>query len=340
MNSKIILGIPIQKNVLNENVIQNVIIKYYGKNVIKPSNPLNLNFSRNITSKNLNKNQCCSIQYNGIANKLLLPVSNYSTQSQYLINGRKKSKDKENPVEDKNLSNNISVNHICFSTYNKRFISSFNKINGANNNLDFKGCCMTYSTETDTINNNSNNTNDNVKDTTAHEEPSKDYQNQKDRQDKTKKEKFTFASLIKEYGIIAIVVYFVLSSTIYLTTLGVILYYDIDPDELTKKSKTYITKMVKRILGKVETIEENIEEVKAKMNEKKKHQEGNQDQEQSLIPVIETDEDGKPVEKKKRGFIKTMIMTFAVAQIFSPPKSLMTIIITPYIAKILKRGGL
>jgi len=262
-----------------------------------------------------------------------MPVNNYSTQNQYLINGKNKSRNKENPVED-HLNNNISVNNICFSTYNKRFISSFNKINGVNNNLDIKGC-MTYSTETNNINNNDN---DNVKDTAAHEETTKNYQNKKDRQDKTNKEKFTFASLIKEYGIIAIVVYFVLSSTIYLTTLGVILYYDIDPDELTKKSKTYITKMVKRILGKVETIEENIEEVKAKKNEKKKQKEGNQ--EQSLIPVVETDEDGKPVEKKKRGFIKTMIMTFAVAQIFSPPKSLMTIIITPYIAKILKRGGL
>lgn len=325
---------------MNENVIQNI-IKYYGGNVncSKSLNPLNLNFSRNISLKNLNINQCRSTP-----NKLLLPDNgitlkkDYSTQIQNLINKKKNInilQENSTHVEEY-LNNNISVNNICFTTYNKRFMSSLHKLSNNNNNLinlKEKGNLgkgnMSFSTKTENTNNN------NVKDTTTQTEHANDSQNQNN-QSNTNKEKFTFSSLVKEYGIIAVVVYFVLSCTIYLTTLGVILYYDIDPDELTKKSKTYITKMVKRVLGKVETIEESIEEAKAKKNEKKKKK---QDSQEQLIPV-ETDENGKPVEKKKRGFIKTMIMTFAVAQIFSPPKSLMTIIITPYIAKILKRGRL
>jgi len=316
-------------------------MKYYGKNAscsisgkniscIKSSDPLNLNFSRNISSKNLNINQ-----YHNIPNKLLIPVNgttlknDYSIQIQNLINNKKNRNTlQDNSVHiEKYLSNSISDNNVCFTIYNKRFMSSLHKLSSNNKNLinikekgHFGKGNMFFSTKTDN---------------TAQTEHPNDSQNQNS-QNNTNKEKFTFGSLVKEYGIIAVVVYFVLSCTIYMTTLGVILYYDIDPDELTKKSKTYITKMVKRVLGKVETIEESIEEAKAKKIEKKKKKQGSQEQ---LIPV-ETDEDGKPVEKKKRGFIKTMIMTFAVAQIFSPPKSLMTIIITPYIAKILKKGGL
>jgi len=237
---------------------------------------------------------------------------------------------------------NITINTHSFSVYNKRFMNSIRQLNDNGNNnfeqfhkniisIQTNNCLnqfMTYSTE-----------NEHQEIPISEEQPNnsqKQDNSEKGEKEGEGKENVNFATLIKKYGIIAIAVYFVLTCTIYFTTLGIILYYDIDPDELTKKSKTYVTNLTKRILGRVETIEESIEEVKNKKHRKNKSKKQEQQQQVSETGE-ELDENGNPIDKKKK-LIKTMIMTYAVSQIFSPPKTMLTLIITPYVAKILKRG--
>jgi len=297
---------------------------------------LNVNISRNVSylSTGLNNNK-----------KISLPVATlqlknaYSTINPYIIqNGNKKSLTfGVIDVPKEKLNNNDEINTICFSIYNKRFMSSLNKFNKENidQGLNPTNCIkqvMTYTTEAEPINNdNKEKINNNTESTTNKEQTT----NSQNFDNENEKKQMSFKELVKEYGIIAIAVYFTLTCLFYFPTLAVVLYYHLDPDELYKQSKEYISHLSKRIInkvkGKVEYIEETLEEAKQKKLEQKKEGE-----KQPLFP--ETDENGNPINKRKKLF-KTLAMTYAVTQVISPPKSLLTIMITPYIAKILRKSA-
>ncbi|ORX83607.1 hypothetical protein BCR32DRAFT_291863 [Anaeromyces robustus] len=316
-----------EKNI-NENIIKNIIVNY-GRNASlnKQLNNLNVKCSRNFSSEKLtildnfeNNNKLFLSNKNFHLIKCGYSTNNslnYSISNQDIINNIKNNSKKQ-ALYNKHILNNDTVNSICFSAYNKRFMSTLYKCNVINNTKFNTNKCInqkkTYSTENDKIND------DNIKKETNNT------QEQNTTGNENTKKKNNLHSVIKEYGIIAIAVYFVLTCTIYFTTLGIVLYYDIDPDELTKKSKSYVSNLTKRLLGRVDTIEQKVIENKNKNKKDEKYGENSK---------TETEEE----QSKGKKLIKTMIMTYAVSQIFSPPKSMLTLIITPYLAKFLRKGG-
>jgi len=312
-----ISNLYIQKSI-SKNITKNVIVNYGRKiNLNKQLNNINVKCSRNFSLKKLT-----IFENESDNNKLFLQNKEFHLKKcAYSTNDSIKNKiysKKQSIYIEHNLNDNDIVNTIFFSAYNKRFMSTIHENNNNNYKIKFDtnkyiDQKMTYSTENDKINNyntDKQETNNSQKeDTTGNENA---------------KKKNNLRSVIREYGIIAVAVYFVLTCIIYFTTLGIILYYDIDPDELTKKSKTYVSNLTKRLIGRVETIEQK------PLNNNKKNEKSKKNSK------TETEKD----QSKSKKLIKTMIMTYAVSQIFSPPKSMLTLIITPYLAKFLKKRGI
>lgn len=294
----------------------------------------NINFSRKFTIESLNLNKKNTINHN-----LSLYSKNNQLKNKYFISTNvssylKNLKNNNNillnnkglNVQEEKYLNNINNNfNNKFSAYNKRFISSVHEIyklndinnkyleslvvsNGGNRIKQLK----TYSTISKTLNDSEKKGNK--------KEPN--FSNKRTTDNENEEKVKDLGTVLKKYGFIAVTVYFVLSCIIYFTTLGIILYYDIDPDELTKKSKTFVTNLTKKIMGRVDNLEIKLIEEAHK---------NNKEQDNKEIEEVQT-------INKKRKLLKTMIMTFAVTQVFSPPKTMLTLIITPYLAKLFKKG--
>ncbi|ORX42142.1 hypothetical protein BCR36DRAFT_362920 [Piromyces finnis] len=326
-----IITVIYKHNNINKNIIKNTISKYYKNiNLDKPSS-ININISRNVSSKALNLNT-------GLNNIRPLPTiqnkCSYSTLNSHITkNGYKESLTfGVIDVPKEKLNNNDIINTMTFSIYNKRFMSSLQKFNKSTidqkiNSTKYIVQNMTYTTEAKPINNNKEKTNTGNSNTTNKEQAYSQNSN-----NKTKEKQKNLMDVIREYGIIAVIIYLSLTALFYFPTLAVVLYYDLDPDELYKQSKEYISNLGKRVInkikGKVEYIEETLEEAKQKKLERKN--------ESTEISITKADENDDPTTKRKKLF-KKLVVTYAIAQVISPPKSLITIMVTPYIAKILRK---
>lgn len=168
------------------------------------------------------------------------------------------------------------------------------------------------------------------------------------------KKKLSFFELVKEYGIVATCVYFGLTLIIYFNTLGIILYYDLDADNLMKKIKELSERysLKKEIHSKYHLKNKCVKEKDKKVsNNEIKFENLNEKIEKPITKEIHETKLEKVENKNdlsnqnllkqkeknsKQNLIKTMAMTFAITQIFSPIKMAMTIFLTPPIANFFK----
>jgi len=310
-------NIPKITNCLSKNVILNKSLNNLNIDILRNYNSGNLGITQNtVKNNNLNSNNIKLLRNTYSTNTNLLALKYLKNNNNILLNGKGL-----NIKEEKSLNNdkilNKAINAIIFSSSNKRFMSTINEINQPSENKENLNNCNNEQFQT--------NLKENEKINSDSKKENKEGPNFTFKQEtKNEKNEKNLISLIKKYGIVAIIVHGTLSCIIYFTTLGIVLYYDIDPDELTKQTKLYISKMTKKLLGKGDDNNNIALKDIIHHNTTKKQDPSNSEKED------------EPTDKKKR-LLKTMMMTYAAVHVFSPVKTMLTLTITPYMAKLLKK---